>query len=272
MKSLLRASVNVLPMWLRQSIRHIPGVAASQRWVVNNVLAGESFVHTINAGPAAGLRFEISLPEDKAIWAGTFEPVFGQALRNATGVDDICYDIGGYRGYMSGVFALAGAKQVIVFEPLPENVRRLKRLTELNPHLAIQIEQTAIGKADGNANFAIMPDRSMGKLSDSSFQKARRAVQDIVVPVTRLDTYVFQKQAAPPTVLKIDVEGAELDVLEGATRVLTEHRPKIFFEAHSKELAAGCRQKLVTLGYRLDELQDHPDDHDGTRHFVAQLP
>jgi FkbM family methyltransferase len=270
MKALLRASVNVLPMWLRQSIKHIPGLAATQRWIVSNTLSGEPFVHTINAGPAAGLRFEVTLPEDKAIWAGTFEPEFSQALRDATRKGDVCYDIGGYRGYMSGVFALAGASRVIAFEPLPENIARLKRLLELNPQLPIQIEQTAIGSTDGETHFKIMSDQSMGKLAGSSFQAERDFERDVVVQIARLDTFVFERNLTPPHLIKIDVEGAEADVIEGACRTLSEFRPKILLEAHSEALAALCRQKLEELGYQLRELQEHPVSHEGTRHLMAE--
>src|SRR6185437_16753152 len=102
MQKLLQMSVNALPYRLRQHIRHIPGIAAFQRLVVNRVIAGTPFVHVINAGPAAGLRFEVLLPQDKAIWAGTYEPEFTRALVDKVGPGDVCYDIGGYRGYMTG--------------------------------------------------------------------------------------------------------------------------------------------------------------------------
>jgi FkbM family methyltransferase len=270
MKALLRASINILPMWLRQSIKQIPGLAAMQRWIVSHILSGEPFVHAINAGPAAGLRFEVTLPEDKAIWAGIFEPEFSQALRNATRKGDICYDIGGYRGYMSGVLALAGASQVIVFEPVPENVARLKRLIDLNPQLPIQIEQLAIGDIDGEAHFKIMPDESMGKLASSSFQAARAFERDVVVQIVRLDTLVFERKSPRPDLIKIDVEGAEADVLEGARRTLNEYRPKILLEAHSEALAVFCRHKLDEVGYQLRELQAHAGNNEGTRHFMAE--
>src|SRR5208337_5495742 len=59
-KDLLQASVNVLPYRARYWIKHIPGLAASQRWLLRRFLEGQPFVHTVNAGPAAGLRFEIT--------------------------------------------------------------------------------------------------------------------------------------------------------------------------------------------------------------------
>src|SRR5215813_3415438 len=133
MKALLRASVNLLPQWARHWIKHMPGVAASQRWLLRRYLEGQPFVHTVNVGPATGLIFQITLPQDKPIWTGTYEHEFTRAIVEHIGRGDICYDIGGYRGFMSGVMALAGASRVLVFEPLPMNQQALRRLCELNP-------------------------------------------------------------------------------------------------------------------------------------------
>ena len=271
MKTLLRRSVNLLPASTRHWIKHIPGVAAGQRWLVRRVLSGEPFVHVINAGPAAGLRFEVTLPDDKAIWAGTFEPEFSQTLHDAVRKGDVCYDIGGYRGYMSGVFALAGASRVVVFEPLPANVTRLKRLMELNPELPLQIEAMAVGKLDGEVTFKIMPDQSMGKLADSTFQAGRTAAQEIPVQLTRLDTCVFERGLPRPNLMKIDVEGAEADVLDGAARTLKEFRPRILIEAHSEALSLQCREKLAALGYQVHQLEPPIADPVQPRHLMAEL-
>lgn len=256
-------------MWLRHSIKYIPGVAATQRWLLRQVLSNKRFVHTINAGPANGLRFEVTLPEDKAIWAGIFEPSFSQVLYEATGAGDICYDIGGYRGYMSGVMALAGASKVIVFEPLPANIRRLERLTELNRDLPIRIERTAIGAKDGQATFKLMSDQSMGKLTTSSFQTLRPASGEIMVPIIRLDTYVFQSKAAPPKLIKVDVEGAEVEVLEGAAKTLQTFRPEVFVEAHSETLGEKCLTLLNQLGYTVRQLETGRLPPDEARHLIG---
>ena len=107
---IIQYSVNFLPWQLRRWIKHIPVIASLQRWFFANFLAGQEFIHLINAGPAKGLKYPIKLPEDKAIWAGTYEPDFALVLANSVQSGDVCYDIGGYRGFFSSVFALAGAK------------------------------------------------------------------------------------------------------------------------------------------------------------------
>lgn len=131
--------IAILPV-LRHWIKHIPAVAGLQRMLVNHVLSGEPFIHTIKSGPAAGLRFKVTLPLDKALWAGTYESGFAGAIVREVRSGDVCYDIGGYRGYMSGAMALAGASRVFVFEPLPANQQALCRLRDLNPGLQIELK------------------------------------------------------------------------------------------------------------------------------------
>jgi hypothetical protein len=110
LKSILDQGVNYIPYSLRPWIKSVPGIARLQRWLVTRFLSDRPFVHTINVGPARGLRFEVILPLDKAVWSGIYEPEFVSALAEHIKPGDICYDIGGYRGYVSGVMALAGAR------------------------------------------------------------------------------------------------------------------------------------------------------------------
>ncbi|MGA3310601.1 MAG: FkbM family methyltransferase, partial [Xanthobacteraceae bacterium] len=235
-KPLLRASVNALPYGMRRAIRFIPGFAAGQRWLVNRVMNGETFVHAINAGPASGLQFEVSLPSDKAVWAGTYEAEFARELSRSVTRGDVCYDVGGYRGYMSAVMALAGASKVIVFEPLPVNRKALKRLCELNPKLPIEIRPFAIADGDGTGRLRVLADTSMAKLASSPFQNNAVSGREISIDIRRIDTLVAAQECLPPNIIKIDVEGAELDVLRGARAVLDRYRPAVFLEAHSDEL------------------------------------
>jgi FkbM family methyltransferase len=268
-KSLLQASVNILPYRTRYWIKRIPGLAASQRWILQRFLEGQAFVHTVNAGPAAGLRVEVTLPHDKAIWAGTYEHEFTLAIIECVRPGDICYDIGGYRGYISGVMALAGALKVLVFEPLPANQQAVRRLCELNPQLPINLSTVALGAVDAPAFLKIMPDSSMGKLSKSSFQADATAVREIPVMVRRIDSMVQKREIPTPNVIKIDVEGAEFDVLSGALDTLHTSRPKIFLEAHGAAIEKACSQHLLGLGYKIRRFERDIRDEESARHLVC---
>lgn len=247
----------------------MPGVAALQRWLVRHIISGEPFLHTLNAGPAAGLLFEVTLPLDKAVWAGTYELEFAAAIAREVRHGDVCYDIGGYRGYMAGTMALAGASKVVVFEPLPENQRALRRLCELNPELPIELLPVAVGNIDGSMRLRIMADSSMGKLVSSSFQAEAASIGEMDVDIRRIDTEVEMGKIPPPNLIKVDVEGAEFDVLQGAAGVLTAYRPLIFLEVHSASLEESCSQELLQLGYKIRHLGSNLSCYDRTRHLIC---
>jgi hypothetical protein len=58
-----------------------------------------------------------------------------------------------------------------------------------------------------------------------------------------------------PALMKIDVEGSELDVLLGAERTLTEVRPMVLIATHSAALKTACTKHLVQKAYRVRPVQ-----------------
>lgn len=270
MKTLLRSSVNWIPLGLRQRVRHLPGLAPLQRWLVERFLSGDSFVHAINAGPAAGLRIEVSLPLDKAIWAGTYEREFTSAISAAVRAGDVCFDVGGYRGYIAGVMALAGASRVVVFEPLPANQLALRKLCDLNPELPIELKPIAASDKDGSTWLEVMADLSMGKLETSQFQAGATSKGRIEIESSRIDSLIERGEIPPPNIMKVDVEGAELEVLRGARGVLGSGRPILFLEAHSAALETACRAELTSHGYKVHRLESEAGAEEQTRHLIAR--
>ena len=155
-QALLKRSVALVPWSMRNRVRRVPAVAFVQRWLLTKLLAGEEFVHAY-AGPARSLKYPICLPEDKGIWTGTYELGFTTALARKVNKGDICLDLGGWHGFLTGVMALAGARQVYVFEPLPVNCARIRRLIELNPSLPIRFFEAAVGDRRARWSSASCP-------------------------------------------------------------------------------------------------------------------
>jgi FkbM family methyltransferase len=141
---------------------------------------------------------------------------------------------------------------------------------DLNRYLPIQIPEIAVGKSDDEVQFSMMTDPSMGKLTTSSFRTGAEVVKSLTIRMQRLDTLVFEKRLPRPDVIKIDVEGAEADVLRGAERTLLERPATIFIEAHSTALMQECSQLLRNLGYGVRQLDCEPLRSAETSHLVAE--
>lgn len=249
MKKLLQIAGNLIPYRFRSWIRHIPVLKQLQHHLVTKHLKGASFTHRIKGGPADGLLYPVELPQDKAIWLGNYEQEFSETLAAAVKPGSVCYDIGGYRGFFSGVMACQGASQVHVFEPLPENVAQIRKMVSLNPDRSITVHQLALADVAGETTFSVMPESSMGKLDQSNFDSGDSPAGKIPVTLDTIDTMISDGRLTPAQLLKIDVEGAEILVLQGGAKFIKELRPLFYIEAHSHELAKGCVDFLTPLGY-----------------------
>ena len=254
-KSLLTKSVNLIPWSLRSHIKRIPIVKQIQKAIVNRVLNNSEFDHTINAGPAKGLKYPIVLPQDKLLWTGTWESDFAEALAEKIKTGDVCFDIGSHRGFIAGIMAVSNASEIHCFEPNPENVTQIEKMIGLNPNHKFQLHQVAVSDSDGNAVFKIMPESSMGKLEGSGFQETATGADEISVRVRTLDSMIAENAIPVPDLIKIDVEGAELGVLGGASELLKNHKPLICLEFHSPELLDSCCEILHAAGYSTELLQ-----------------
>lgn len=111
--------------------------------------------------------------------------------------------------------------KIIAIEAVPEKATRLKNKF---PHA--EIHACALGKIDGETSFFVVP----GQSGYSSIHPLRYhdSSREIKIPIRRLDSIV---NTTDIDVVKIDVEGAELDVLFGMERILSDCRPTILFES-----------------------------------------
>lgn len=254
-QALLKKSISLVPWRFRNAVKSIPFIAPLQRWLLERFLEGREFVHTVDAGPARGLNYPIKLPEDKGIWLGTYELELATQIAAAVQPGDICLDVGGWHGFFGGVMALAGAERVFIFEPLPANIAQIRRMMQLNPQLSLDLIDAAVGDKDGTIEFCVMRDSSMGKVANSSFQQENQSHRQIQVRVTTLDQWSNRGTDVAPSVIKIDVEGAELLVLRGGHELLAARKPRLFIEAHSHSLAGDCQQLLEQLDYDVHTLE-----------------
>lgn len=252
--NLVNTLQRLVPWRLRRYLHRVPILGALQRRLVANSFSDEPFVHQVDAGPAKGVRFWVQMPEDKGIWTGNYEYAFAERLARAVRPGDVCFDVGGWHGFFSGVMAASGASAVYTFEPLPENIQRVAKLIELNPSLPIELIRGALSNEVGETDLVVMPDTSMAKLSQSKFQSGLSSGKTLRVRTYMIDELVQTGVVPAPSLMKLDVEGAEWLVLQGAMDVLRRARPHLFLELHTAETRREITATLRDLGYQIKEI------------------
>ncbi|MCL6545621.1 MAG: FkbM family methyltransferase [Bryobacteraceae bacterium] len=86
------------------------------------------------------------------------------------------------------------------------------------------------------------------------------------MPCARADTLLAAAKVEAPDVIKIDVEGAEAEVLRGARRAI-ERQPVIFLSTHGEEAHRECLDLLTAAGYEVRALEGGPAE--GTEEVLA---
>jgi FkbM family methyltransferase len=168
----------------------------------------------------------------RMILRGHFENAESRFMEEFLKPGMVVLDIGAHHGYYS---LLASQKvgptgKVIAFEPSLRERRNLLQHLRMNACTNVQVEETALGDADGNAEFFVVKGRETG-CNSLRPPDVRQPTQAIRVRVARLDDFVRQQNLARVDFVKMDVEGAELSVLKGGVGFLDRRpRPVIFCE------------------------------------------
>jgi FkbM family methyltransferase len=136
---------------------------------------------------------------------------------------DVIIDCGAHHGMETIPFALwAGSKgRVLAFEPIEENFQILTANVALNGLQNVTCFQYAISSRVGETRMT----------RESNARETRGANLGVRVRTTRLDEFTRYQ----PNVLKIDVEGSEIQALRGAREILAL-RPRIAIEVHTEAL------------------------------------
>lgn len=188
-------------------------------------------------------------------WLGTYEPQTRMWLSSLLGPGRVAFDVGANVGFFTLLASrLVGSSgSVVAFEPMPSNVEALRRHVKLNQVRNVTIFEAAASDHHGRARFSPSGNPSMGRLSEGG---------ELEVETVSLDELLGSGRVPGPDLLKIDVEGAEIQVLLGSLRYLTEKRPAIVLSAHGWRLFEDCRALLEVLGYVLDVAKDGSNDGD----------
>jgi FkbM family methyltransferase len=183
----------------------------------------------------------------------TYEPPLINLFEKHVSKGNVVYDIGSHAGYFTLYSSyLVGEKgRCYAFEPNKRVYRCLIKNIKINKRNNVFTFNVAVSDKEGYVFFKTGKGSGTGKISSDS--------GEYKVEVVKLDDFVVKNNISPPNVIKVDVEGEELNVLKGAKNLLTEYSPLIFLSAHSQQLYDSCCEFLKSLGYEIKSIQQMRD-------------
>ncbi len=250
--SLAAAAARWLPAPVKRILYRLGPVSRGLRAALNSAAPGGLAQITIAAGGLAGTKMLLDLQTEKDYWLGTYEMGLQQAIQDLAQPGMVACDVGASIGYMSLLLAKRVGKngQVFSFEPLPSNQERLQKNLELNPQLNVKLIHKAVAEKAAKTVFLVHSSGGMGKLR-GSLGKNTDYENKIEVETVSLDDFVYKEKNAAPNIIKIDIEGGEVQALKGMQRLLKESRPVLLLELHGHEAAKSTWNILCQANWSL---------------------
>ena len=251
-KSILNYVTWKTPRFLKRTVKR----AATDLWLKNGA------VRRCPLGCFRGIRFHVSpmLLGRLVVLFSAYEPEVTAYLSSSVRPGMVVYDVGSH----IGVHALYAAKLldgngvVYAFEPWPDNFAELRNNLSSNPSLSPRVRPVnkAVGATCGTVSMEAGPTDGTHHVSQDG------APSHIDVRMITLDCF-SREGGETPSILKIDVEGLEMDVLLGAESLIRKVHPTLIIEHHGTAACAMLTAWLEDRGYEVRPL--------GTRHFVAEF-
>jgi FkbM family methyltransferase len=182
----------------------------------------------------------------RALALGSYEPSVVQAMRVHCFEGATVLDVGAHLGYYTLLAAklIGNTGQVWAFEPDPDNRDLLMRNIHVNQmEDRVRVVGAALGSTTGAANL----HRAKNDSGGSTVSVVAAALDDVQVEITTLDAWAASRNWPVVDIVKIDVEGAEPDVLRGMSRLaLKNPRLAVIVECQkgSLERAGGSAMRL----------------------------
>lgn len=215
---------------------------------------GAEFLLSVPGGGSVRVGYRETLGLSSLLY-GTFEKreleFVSQYLKPGNTVMDIGSNIGFFSVVMGRTIGKTGV--VFAFDPVPTNIARLKSNLDANGISAEAVYELALGSANGQMELQMSDDTayaSMHKVEDG-FGNG----QIIQVSMKKLDDVWHEGGRPMISFIKMDVEGAELEVIKGGGKMLTQCHPTMLIEANTPQHLAKLIEALQPYGYQ----HIHPD-------------
>lgn len=188
-------------------------------------------VHTMEGG----FLMKIDVSESEPMLGrklGTYESSVTELLKDNLEQGDFYLDVGSNKGYhvLEASEIVGQSGKVIAVEPNPENVEDLRQNLSMNEAENVEIMEVALADENRESEFRTSSMSGTGEIVDDEQEG------DFTVNLRSFDDLLEKEKLEKPTVVKIDVEGAERKTLKGMKNFLEEENVKLIVELHREKV------------------------------------
>ncbi len=212
----------------------IPGIGTAVRHLAHTFMPkGSRIWIRIPQGLGVGLWMFTDTRDELGYVKGQHEPWMQDLLGSELRQGNCYYDLGAHTGFFSLIAAreVGSSGAVLAVEANPQNARIVETNVARNKLAQITVLEAAIWSSSGRIVFEPNPDSTQGRISVDNLPKPGSCC----VSTVSIDELVYRDKRRVPDFIKMDVEGAEWDALQGARRVFSEAKPKLLCEIHHPE-------------------------------------
>jgi FkbM family methyltransferase len=223
-------------------------------------------------GPLKGYRWRFDASSNNevilGVWEYNMQSLYARYLRSG----DVVFDLGAHHGFLAMLAArIVGERgSVHAFEASVTNFSKMVDNFALNRVSNCTPVHAAVSDHDGYLDFSVtVHDNSNTYIRSSPYFENQPTV---LVPALSLDAYVEASHPPLPDFMKVDVEGAEYEALEGAERLLRAKRPLLYLETHNRHnpgVDEQCLKLLDGLGYGIVETIDRFCDNSAASYILS---
>jgi FkbM family methyltransferase len=216
----------------------------------------------IRRGPARGMRW-IAGSAIHGCWLGTYELKKQQALERFVRPGMTVYDVGANAGFYTLFFSrlVGDMGRVFAFEPCPYVARFLVDHVRMNRVSNVRVIQAAMARQTGLIGMSTDRGFSENQISNDGNSA-------LMVPSLSLDT----SSLPAPDLIKMDVEGAESEILRGAYNTLRKTQPVVFVALHGSQQREECPELFREAGYAVYDLDGQLIDGISPVDEICALP
>jgi FkbM family methyltransferase len=258
----LTSALRVVPARLADKPQYVFHPSRAMRRLMHRFIRTEG--RTQVAQLPWGLPLEVNLSDSigfSIAAGGVFDPCVTEALHRLIDPGDVVVDVGANVGYMTSLAAVRAGREgkVLAFEPHPRVyellVRNAAGWRKAGAGDSVELHRAALSDRKGEGTLVAGPsfDANMGLAALASVEAAATGSESITVPLARLDGIAGTERVG---LLKVDVEGHEVEVLRGASQLLASGAVRdIVFEDH-ESYPSQATAVVEAAGYELISLDN----------------